>query len=81
MSEKDTQTTLSDYAKQQVGLNTEAYSILRTVKNNLIKVYKKNFTFSDAVVEMDKTIKGGDVIAFTKEEVKKIKQNYIEYLT
>ena len=78
MSEKDTQTTLSDYAKQQVGLNTKAYSILRTVKNNLIKVYKKNFTFSDAVVEMDKKIKDVDVIEFTKEEIKKIKQNYIE---
>ena len=70
----ETQTNLSEYESKQVGLNTTAYSILRKVKNKLITDHKKNFTFSDAIIEMDKIIRGEDTIKFTKNEIKQIKQ-------
>ena len=68
----DTQTTISDYEIKQVGINTTAYSILRVIKNNLIMEHKKNFTFSDAIIEL-KNMANGSSIKFTKAEVEQIK--------
>ena len=69
---QEKQTALSEYDTNQVGLNTKAYSILRTTKNQLITKHKKNFTFSDAVIELDKRRKGVN-ITFSNREVIQIK--------
>ena len=74
MIPKERQTTLPEYASNQVGLTPAAYSILMDTKIHLIKTYKKHFTFSDAIIDMDRIIKGGDNIKFTKDEIKQIKQ-------
>jgi len=66
------QTILPEYETKQVGLNTEAYSIIREVKNALIKKHKKHFTFSDAIIALKNSRKGSN-IEFTKAEVAQIK--------
>ena len=68
----DIQTSISDFETKPVQLNIEAYAILRAVKNQLIAKYKKNFTFSDAVVEL-KQRANGDSVKFSREEITQIK--------
>ena len=70
---EDRQTILSEYGTSQIGINAEAYTILRAVKNQLIKTNKKNFTFSDAIIELKNKVDGIKIIRFTKEETSQIK--------
>ena len=69
---KETQTVLCEYETRPVQLTTEAYAILRAVKNQLIMKHKKNHTFSDAVVEL-KNRANGDSVKFSREEITQIK--------
>ena len=68
----DIQTSISDFETKPVQLNTEAYAILRAIKNQLIAKHKKNFTFSDAVTEL-KQRANGDSVKFSREEITQIK--------
>ncbi|MHA1868698.1 MAG: hypothetical protein ACTSXD_11695 [Candidatus Heimdallarchaeaceae archaeon] len=45
---------LSEFIEKgsQVGLDYEAYNILKEIKKQLIKKHKRNFSFSDAVREL-----------------------------
>ena len=70
--DEDTQTSISDFETKPVQLNTEAYAILRAVKNQLIAKHKKNHTFADAVIELKKRA-NGDSVKFSREEITQIK--------
>ena len=70
--EEDKQTTLSEYESKPVQLSTEAYTILRAIKNQLVTKHKRHHTFSDAVIEL-KNKANGSSIKFTKQEVNQIK--------
>ena len=63
---------MTEYETRPVQLSPEAYAILRAEKNQLITKHKKNFTFSDAVIEL-KNMANGSSIKFTKAEVEQIK--------
>ena len=69
---KEIQTKLSEYRIRQVGINATAHTILRDTKNELIKEHGKNFTFSDAIVEL-KNKANGVKIKFTEDEILQIK--------
>jgi hypothetical protein len=70
--EKITQTTLSNYETKQIGINIEAYNILLAIKNKLIAKHKKNFTFSDAIIEIKNKVSISN-IQFSNKEIKQIK--------
>lgn len=71
-NKEERQSIISEYETKQVGLNIEAYNIIDAMKKQLIKKHKKNFTFSDAIIELKNQRKGTN-IQFTKEEIIQIK--------
>ena len=71
-TKEDRQTIIQEFETNQVGLKAEAYNILKAIKRQLIKKYRRNFTFSDAIIELKNKRKGTN-IEFTQEEVIQIK--------
>jgi len=71
-TKEDRQTIIQEFETNQVGLKAEAYNILKAIKRQLIKKHKRNFTFSDAIIELKNKRKGTN-IEFTQEEVIQIK--------
>ena len=72
VKEDDRQAALVEYETKPVQLTIEAYAILRAVKNQLVKKYKRNHTFSDAVLELKNKRKDVN-IEFSQAEVAQIK--------
>ena len=70
--EEDRQAMMTEYETRPVQLSPEAYAILSAEKNQLRTKHKKNFTFSDAVIELKNKRKGTN-IEFTKDEISQIK--------
>ena len=69
---EEKQIKTSDYEIKQVGLNVEAYNIILEIKSKLIRINKKHFTFSDAIIYLKNTTKGSNV-NFSAKEISQIK--------
>ncbi len=73
MKDEETQT---GFRIHQIGVNVEAYNIITAIKRQLMKKYKRTFSFSDAIMELrDRAdLSSGDNIKFTEEETILIKE-------
>jgi len=72
MVKEERQSAINEFETRPAQLTLEADNILRAIKKQMKIKYKKNFTISDAVIEL-KDRANGSSIKFTKEEITQIK--------